>query len=71
METGFWTNSAGIPYTLLLRIEAIGFSTFGLLLYDRAFQGRKGLETKGGYFPVHQVVRGPKFRPYGTLDVRI
>ena len=26
-------NSAGIPYTLLLRIEAIGFPTLGLLLY--------------------------------------
>ena len=26
-------NSAGIPHTVLLRIEAIGFPTFGLLLY--------------------------------------
>ena len=26
-------NSAGITYTLLLRIEAVGFPTFGLLLY--------------------------------------
>ena len=26
-------NSAGIPYTLLLRIEAMGFPTFRLLLY--------------------------------------
>ena len=33
LETGLRTNSAGIPYTLLLRIEAIGFPTFGLLLY--------------------------------------
>ena len=32
LETGLRTNSAGIPYTLLLRIEAIGFPTFGLLL---------------------------------------
>ena len=31
LETGLRTNSAGIPYTLLLRIEAIGFPTFGLL----------------------------------------
>ena len=31
-ETKLRTNSAGIPYTLLLRIEAIGFPTFGLLL---------------------------------------
>ena len=33
LETGLRTNSAGIPYTLLLRIEAIGFPTFGFLLY--------------------------------------
>ena len=33
LETGFRTNSAGIPYTLLLRIQAIGFPTVGLLLY--------------------------------------
>ena len=33
LETGLRTNSAGIPYTLPLRIEAIGFPTFGLLLY--------------------------------------
>ena len=33
LEAGLRTNSAGIPYTLLLRIEVIGFPTFGLLLY--------------------------------------
>ena len=33
LEAGLRTNSAGIPYTLLLGIEAIGFPTFGLLLY--------------------------------------
>ena len=33
LETGSRTASAGIPYILLLRIEAIGFPTFGLLLY--------------------------------------
>ena len=32
LETGLGPNSAGIPYTLLLRLEAIGFPTFGLLL---------------------------------------
>ena len=32
LETGLWPNSAGIPYKLILRIEAIGFPTFGLLL---------------------------------------
>ena len=33
LETGSRPNSAGIPFTLLLRIEAIEFPTFGLLLY--------------------------------------
>ena len=33
LETGLRTLSAGIPYTLLLRTVAIGFPTFGLLLY--------------------------------------
>ena len=33
LETRLRQISAGIPYTLLLRIEAIGFPTFGLLLY--------------------------------------
>ena len=32
LETGLRPNRAGIPYTLLLRIEAIGFPTFWLLL---------------------------------------
>ena len=32
LENGLLTNRAGIPYTLLLRTEAIGFPTFGLLL---------------------------------------
>ena len=35
METGLRSNSAGIPYTSLFRIEALGFPTFGLLLYSR------------------------------------
>ena len=32
LETGLRPNGAGIPYTLLLRIEAIGFPISGLLL---------------------------------------
>ena len=32
LETGLRPNSAGIPYTLLLRIEAIGFPTVEPLL---------------------------------------
>ena len=32
LETGSRPNSAGIPYTLLLRVGAAGFPTFGLLL---------------------------------------
>ena len=33
LETGLRPNSAGIPYTLLSRMEALGFPTFRLLLY--------------------------------------
>ena len=36
LETGKRTNSAGVLYTLLLRIEATGFPTFGLLLYGES-----------------------------------
>ena len=32
LETGLRPNGAGVPYTLLLRIEAMRFPTFGLLL---------------------------------------
>ena len=32
LEAGLRPNRAGIPYTLLLRIEAIRFPTFGLRL---------------------------------------
>ena len=46
LETGLRTNSAGIPYTVLLRTEATGFPTFGLLLYKdcmtRLIGTRKG-----------------------------
>ena len=31
LETRLRTNSAGIPYALRLRTEAVGFPTFGLL----------------------------------------
>ena len=41
LETGLRSNSAGIPYALLLRIEAIGFPTFRLLLY-KLFAGGGG-----------------------------
>ena len=39
METLLRTNSAGIPYTLLLGIEAIEFPTFWLLLWGLGFTG--------------------------------
>ena len=32
LEAGLRTDSAGSPYTLLLRLEAIGLPTFRLLL---------------------------------------
>ena len=39
LETGLRPNSAGIPYLLLLKIEAIGFPTFWLLLYRFLLSG--------------------------------
>ena len=49
LETGLRPNSAGIPFTLLLRIEAIGFPTIGLLLYcfggPYSNQSTMGLKT--------------------------
>ena len=38
LETGLRPNSAGIPYTLLLGIEAMEFPTFWLLLYIGAYE---------------------------------
>ena len=43
LETGLRPNSAGIPYTLLLRIEAIGFPTFWLM----PVQGLEGSRAGG------------------------
>ena len=43
LETVLRPNSARIPYTLLLRIEAIGFPTFGLLLYMNTIEGPSDL----------------------------
>ena len=40
LETGLRPNSAGIPYTLLLRIEAIEFPALGLLLYTQSPAGQ-------------------------------
>ena len=40
LETGLRPNSAGIPYALLLRIEAIGFPTVRHLLYYLYGYGR-------------------------------
>ena len=43
LETGLRPNSAGIPYTLLLRFEAIGFPTFWLLLYTLNYMGLRSM----------------------------
>ena len=54
LETGLRPNSAGIPYTLLFRIEAIGFPTFRRLLYSLGFWGpfHKGSYYLGYYIRV-------------------
>ena len=55
LETGLRPNSAGIPFTLLLRIEAIGFPTFRLLLY-----------SKGALFSCYSgLIRGPSNKNAG------
>ena len=56
LQTGLRPNSAGIPFTLLLRTEAIGFPTFGLLLYRFWGQGFRGLRLR--------VARGLGIRVY-------
>ena len=54
--------NAGIPYTLLLRIEAIGFPTFRLLLY------RIGVPLRSQYtlFRCTWAVQTSQNRPEGT-----
>ena len=56
LETGIRPNSAGIPYTLLLGIEAIGFPTFGLLLY--IIVGRRSSTQRGQLQCCHQRLWG-------------
>ena len=48
METGLRPNGAGIHYTLLLRIEATGFATFGLKKLSQAFINTRVLESPCG-----------------------
>ena len=61
-ETELRPNSAGIPYTLLLRIEAIGFPTCGL----STVTGSKGLLYRVlhniGAVIIRTVFRGCTFR---------
>ena len=45
LETGLRTNSAGIPYTLLLRIELFGFQLLGF--YHKLLMQRVSLITVG------------------------
>ena len=59
LETGLRPNSAGIPYTLLLRIEAIGFPTFGLLLHR--YFGSLGT-TLQKETPKEESCEGPRYQ---------
>ena len=45
LETGLRPNSAGILYTLVLRIEAIGFPNLGLLLYRIHITGTRSTRS--------------------------
>ena len=58
MEAGLRPNSAGIPYTLLLRIEAIGFPTFGLLLYVYIYMYRVESLEMGFRVPSRDLLSG-------------
>ena len=49
LETGLRPNSAGIPYILLLRIEAIGFPTIWLLLYTYTQYAHWCFDFKPGF----------------------
>ena len=49
LETGLRQNSAGIPHTLLLRFEAMGFPTFGLLAQFPFIQGVQSLGFMAGF----------------------
>ena len=48
LEIGLRPNSAGIPYTLLFRIEAMGFPTFGLLLHIEHQEAERIWSTSAG-----------------------
>ena len=59
LATGLRPNSAGILYTLLLGIEAIGFPTLGLLLYKGLMALSCGAQTS-----THAVNQGGKGRGF-------
>ena len=62
METGLWTIGAGIHYLGVLRIEAIGFPTFGILPYPYLM-----IPPKRGGYGMSQP-SGPLFRGFlGSL----
>ena len=63
LETGLRTISAGIPYALLLRIEAIGFPTFGASTVWGWGIGLSGLAGRG--------FRSAGFRHQGRLEVLV
>ena len=69
LETGLSTISAGIPhYKLLLRIEANGSPTFGLLLYkiaEMAAQKKMSLSRGTGLNPQ---LKGSGLRKSGLKD---
>ena len=68
LETGLRPNSVRIPSTLLLRIEAIGFPTFGTLNPKSSVGG--GLRAQVcQVFGIYYRGRGKQNRPLGYVIV--
>ena len=65
LEAGVRTNSAGIPYTLLLRIGALGFPPFELLVLQI-----RDLETGVDCVHTHAIVIPRKMPRYTRPPAR-
>ena len=65
LETGLRTNSAGIPYAILLRIQAVGFPTSGPLTM---LIGSIVVPVGGSYVGSYKVKlkKGTTMEPMGT-----
>ena len=64
LETGLRPNSTGIPYTLLLRIKAMGFQLFGFYCTGFRASGSSGFgQRRGTLKPPKQALLKPTGNP--------